>query len=55
MRNSPASTRVREEGWEGGAPAVPREDRGKTDISLGLVERTMVEQIFTLQPMEDPT
>lgn len=36
-------------------PKEPGEDHGEADISLQLVERTMVEQIFTLQPTENST
>jgi len=46
-RNSPADTKVSEEGGGEGAPGAGEE------IPLQPVEKTMVKQVVPLQPMED--
>lgn len=48
-RNDPADTKVREEGGGRDAPGAGAEN------PLQTVGRTMVEQISTLQPLEDTT
>jgi len=63
VRNNPADAKVREGGvggnpgtyWRGHSPIARGRDNGGAGNSQYPMERTILEQISTLQPVEDPT
>lgn len=61
MRQSSENTKIREERGGGSVPNAgpeiplkPGRDHNGAGVSLQTVEKSVVDQVFTLQPMEDP-